>query len=581
MQGTLCCHRRVVCPEYKHYSQHIMPMISEIAGLAGMAFAAELPPVLSANCHAHLILIRPLLRFTKRELYAVCQQSSQAWVEDPTNSNLIFTRNRIRKELQDPQYLPLREQLPKLIEYCRKMRFIIDRDRDIILRDVAQISQEFGTVTLDIQKLASRDLSDLITHRALASILQFVGQRAKPPRGRAVKMLSDRLRSGVLQGACTVGGCYVFPSPGSKGSKAIICFSPDSPPAQQLGQWEAYTQQLDSTSSTQSCGPDRVNHLSHGELVLLDGESPFSTSEPLMPKRPPRCIEDLKSLGLISEEGASLLLKLTADVSIDTAESSVKQCTGTRNLSSSTATERMMKTLSLGETQSFMNRYSLSLNQKRADSSATKFSGISTEYCGLLQQGPFLIRHFKDQDWDYLSQLVAGRIHTPAQGCAFTCRANKDSDVEERQTEARQTGRLTLLMEMLPRQVRQKLLHAVPDKDHVNHSHRNSIEIAAQCDSDRLLRAKEALAVLRSIPKPVRRSQPVLASYHGLLLALPCAGFYHCKFLSLTAGFCPRAALVDLKAVDFLPVYHDSDSELTRSGVSDSELGLQGYFILV
>ncbi|KAL3692188.1 hypothetical protein R1sor_005839 [Riccia sorocarpa] len=522
---------------------------SDIAGLAGMAFASELPPALSDNCRPLLVLIRPLLRFTKRELYAVCQESSQAWVEDPTNTNLAFTRNRIRKELQDQQYsVPLRKELPKLMEYCRQMRSIIDRDRDILLHDVAQISQEFGTVTIDLQKLASRGLTDLVTHRALASILQFVGQRERSPRGRAVEMLLERLRSGTLQGACTVGGCYIFPSPGTKGSKAIVCFSPDSPPTS--GQLEAYTQQLDTASLSQSCGPKRVDNLPLGDPIIVAGDSGFSASGTFSTKRPPRSIEDFKSLGLLSEEGASLLQKLTSDNSIDTAGSaSVNQLTGTRKLTS--ITDRMMQRIAVGETQYFMNRYCVSLIQKPAEFSTANSSGDS--FCGF-QQGPFLIRHFKDHDWDYLFQLVEDRLHTPTQGCAWTCRVVQDSNTEERRCnniEGRHTGRqANPFMDFFPRQVYQKMSHALGScKEPLNRAHSKAIETAARCDSERMLTAKKALAVLRGIPKPVRRSQPVLATYDGLLLSLPCAGFYHCKFLSLTAKFRPRAAFGGGKAV--------------------------------
>ena len=39
----------------------------------------------------------------------VCRNAAQEWVEDPTNVNRTFARNRIRQALADPLYCKLNE----------------------------------------------------------------------------------------------------------------------------------------------------------------------------------------------------------------------------------------------------------------------------------------------------------------------------------------------------------------------------------------------------------------------------------------------------------------------------------------
>ena len=39
----------------------------------------------------------------------VCRNAGQEWVEDPTNINRTFARNRIRQALADPLYCKLNE----------------------------------------------------------------------------------------------------------------------------------------------------------------------------------------------------------------------------------------------------------------------------------------------------------------------------------------------------------------------------------------------------------------------------------------------------------------------------------------
>jgi tRNA(Ile)-lysidine synthase len=66
---------------------------SGTAGLRGMLPAAQLPG------HPHLTLIRPLLTTTRAEILAYCQQHRLDPIEDESNSDPSYFRNRVRHEL--------------------------------------------------------------------------------------------------------------------------------------------------------------------------------------------------------------------------------------------------------------------------------------------------------------------------------------------------------------------------------------------------------------------------------------------------------------------------------------------------
>ncbi|CAN1772750.1 tRNA(Ile)-lysidine synthase [Linum perenne] len=74
---------------------------SGVLGLAGMAFTSQL---FSSSTVLHnqgsnnkgTLVVRPLLHFSKEDMYKICQAGNQEWVEDPTNQNPLYARNRIR-----------------------------------------------------------------------------------------------------------------------------------------------------------------------------------------------------------------------------------------------------------------------------------------------------------------------------------------------------------------------------------------------------------------------------------------------------------------------------------------------------
>lgn len=74
---------------------------SGVLGLAGMAFVSQIFATHIKCCGENsvsngILLVRPMLEFSKDDMHKICQGSNQEWVEDPTNQSPLFARNRIR-----------------------------------------------------------------------------------------------------------------------------------------------------------------------------------------------------------------------------------------------------------------------------------------------------------------------------------------------------------------------------------------------------------------------------------------------------------------------------------------------------
>jgi tRNA(Ile)-lysidine synthase len=117
-------------------------------------------------------LIRPLLDLTKHDLYRVCEEAGQEWIEDPTNRKQIFARNCIRQALEEPPFDELRVQIQRLIAACRKTRALLDKERDKLLQDIVSVSQDFAFATINLGRMSSSHASDALLGRVLVAVLQ-------------------------------------------------------------------------------------------------------------------------------------------------------------------------------------------------------------------------------------------------------------------------------------------------------------------------------------------------------------------------------------------------------------------------
>jgi len=141
---------------------------SGTAGLRGMTTAAPLPG------HVDLWLWRPLLAITRQEIEAYCREHQLAVVNDPTNSDQTYLRNRLRHDL-----LPLLETAnPRLRDRLREMAQVVAADEDLLTelteRAWAEVIVTAGPTGVTVRREAWRGLPLGLRRRLLRRAVAVV-----------------------------------------------------------------------------------------------------------------------------------------------------------------------------------------------------------------------------------------------------------------------------------------------------------------------------------------------------------------------------------------------------------------------
>ncbi len=151
-------------------------------------------------------LVRPLLAIPKSRLLATIRHRGGGFVDDPSNRDLRYTRNRIRGLLQDPaSRLPEPATLTRAARSFRRLAAAADRAVARHLGASLQVSP-LGWVAVGRSRLAT--LPDLLALPCLGAVVQAVGGRPYPPRTRSLRLLLEAVRSPRPR-TCTLGGAIL------------------------------------------------------------------------------------------------------------------------------------------------------------------------------------------------------------------------------------------------------------------------------------------------------------------------------------------------------------------------------------
>ncbi|TVU33398.1 hypothetical protein EJB05_25213 [Eragrostis curvula] len=447
---------------------------SGVLGLAGTAFVSQLfAPNLKydgENFRRHsILLVRPMLDFSKDDLYKICQFSNQSWVEDPTNYSMLYVRNRIRASLRnlstEGTFL---SGVHKLINACRLTRSCIDSMCSMIINQSTTIL-EYGYAVIDLEKLDPVKVDDLCLSQYLAYILQFVSQRHRPVRGRSAQLLMDYIRSIPCKAALTVAGCYLCAAPRSKGTKVLVCCSVDwmeSSSSVEMSYKCSYEEQPPPVPEVDQIVLEA--HLQSNHFVQKCSNIPFVYSKSSID-----VLNKAKDLNIIdhftyenlchlrTEENDKFIIKEQKHEGQDQEETISPDCN--------------VLCLSPGETCHFMSRFlitwkaledvsGLCLNDKKE---------YISKNCAMNKDGSLLVRHMVDTDWLFLAEV------------SNTC------SVEENLSDSK----------------------AYSSKSEINNvlQHSRYLQRSSQ----------EALQILKSIPAAARRTLPVLTDSQGDIMCIP------------------------------------------------------------
>ena len=154
----------------------------------------------------NLNILRPLLNLEKNDLINISKIVFKFFIKDPSNINEIYKRTRIRTLL---------DSLEKEGLDLKKLKLTIDNLRDsdksikfYVKKNLKDNSVHIKTKNTCILNQSFFDQSHEVVFRSLTFIIQKIGQKYYPVRGKSINELINRIALKAFS-KITLGGCFV------------------------------------------------------------------------------------------------------------------------------------------------------------------------------------------------------------------------------------------------------------------------------------------------------------------------------------------------------------------------------------
>ena len=153
-----------------------------------------------------LNIIRPLLNLEKKDLLYISNEVFSFFVNDPSNTNEDYKRTRIRNllhslEKEGLDIKKLKLTINNLKDSDKSIKFYLDRN---LMENVIFLKKK--NIFILNQKFF--DQSHEIIFRSLTKIIQKLGKKYYPVRGKSIIELIKRINSKSFS-KVNLGGCYV------------------------------------------------------------------------------------------------------------------------------------------------------------------------------------------------------------------------------------------------------------------------------------------------------------------------------------------------------------------------------------
>ena len=138
-----------------------------------------------------LILVRPLLEYSKKSLIAYLSEQKQTYINDRTNYNNKYDRSRIRKLSQQL----INEGLSK-VRFKNVLKNLKNADNAINTAVSNYLEEQVKLIEKNIISFRSKEFISLpeeIQHRVLVKLCRFAGKSNKVPRSRSVQELINSI----------------------------------------------------------------------------------------------------------------------------------------------------------------------------------------------------------------------------------------------------------------------------------------------------------------------------------------------------------------------------------------------------
>ncbi|MDA7695489.1 tRNA lysidine(34) synthetase TilS [Candidatus Pelagibacter sp.] len=153
-----------------------------------------------------LNILRPLLNLEKNDLINISKIVFKFFIKDPSNINETYKRTRIRTLL---------ESLEKEGLDLKKLKLTIDNLKDsdksirfYVRKNLKENSAHIKTKGICILNNNFFDQSHEVVFRSLTFIIQKIGKKYYPVRGKSINELIDRISLKTFS-KITLGGCFV------------------------------------------------------------------------------------------------------------------------------------------------------------------------------------------------------------------------------------------------------------------------------------------------------------------------------------------------------------------------------------
>ena len=153
-----------------------------------------------------LHIIRPLLNLEKKDLLYVSNKVFSFFVKDPSNINEDYKRTRIRKllfslEKEGLDVKKLKLTINNLKDSDKSIKFYVDRN---LKKNVVFLKKK-KTYILNCNFF---DQSHEIIFRSLTKLIQKLGKRYYPARGKSINDLIKKIEKKSFT-KVTLGGCFI------------------------------------------------------------------------------------------------------------------------------------------------------------------------------------------------------------------------------------------------------------------------------------------------------------------------------------------------------------------------------------
>ena len=138
-----------------------------------------------------LILVRPLLEYSKKSLVAYLSEQKQVYINDRTNYNNKYDRSRIRKLSQQLIHEGLSKvRFKNVLKNLKSADTAINTAVSNYLEEQVKLNQK-KIISFKSQQFIN--LPEEIQHRVLVKLCRFAGKSNKVPRSRSIQELINSI----------------------------------------------------------------------------------------------------------------------------------------------------------------------------------------------------------------------------------------------------------------------------------------------------------------------------------------------------------------------------------------------------